>query len=112
VNKKEEIKIIAESRRSKSTCSNIEGNKLICSNRRLQKWKRPRPLLLFVYLLTVAEQQQNYIVYNVAMVVQQYNYIATLPLPTTMGGVAFSISEVVYFTKKNNVKYMTITTSL
>jgi hypothetical protein len=65
-------------------------------NRRLQKLKTPRPPLLVVYLLALVEQQWNYIVYNVAVVVQQYNYIAALPLPTTMGGVAFSISEVVY----------------
>jgi hypothetical protein len=29
-------------------------------------------------------------------IVQQCNYIAALSLPTTMGGVTFSISEVVY----------------
>jgi hypothetical protein len=67
------------------------------SNRRVQKWKKPRPPLLVVYLLAVIEQQWNYIVDNEAVVVKQCNYIAALPLPTTMGGGAFPISEVVYW---------------
>jgi hypothetical protein len=64
---------------------------ILYHNRRLQKWKKPRPPL----------QQFNYIIALPLPDCIQCNYIAALPLPTskqpTMVGVAFSISEVIYY---------------
>jgi hypothetical protein len=37
------------------------------------------------------------VVYLLTVVVQQFNYFVALPLPTIMGGMAFSISEVIYY---------------
>jgi hypothetical protein len=78
---------------------------LACFNRRLQIWRKTRPQLFIVYLLAVmVVQQWNYIVYNLAGVVQQCNHFVALLLPTnkqpTIVGVALSISEVVYCYKK------------
>jgi hypothetical protein len=52
-----------------------------------------------------ATMKLHCIQYNVAVVVQQCNYIAALPLPTTMGGVAFFIFEVVYWRSTLPKKY-------
>jgi hypothetical protein len=68
----------------------------IITNRRLQKWKATPPIVGCLLIGSGRATMKLHCIQCGSGSVAICNYIAALPLPTTMGGVAYSISEVVY----------------